>query len=143
MLQTAIDLLNAESLTCVILGKSQTLRFRLRGIRPLTDTLRDCPEALKDAFVADRIIGKAAAMLAVAGGAKAVFGEVMSESGLQMLQSHGIEAQYGTLTASIRNRENTGLCPMEQTVLTLDDPKDALPALLQTLRRLAERKNEQ
>lgn len=137
MLQTAIDLLHAEELTCVIVNGTQTLKFRLRGIRPMTDTLRDCPEALKDAFIADRIIGKAAAMLAAAGGAKAVYGEVMSEAGLQMLRSHGIEAQYGTLTPAIRNRENTGLCPMEQTVQDIDDPACALPALLQTLARLS------
>lgn len=137
MLQAAIDLLHREDLTCVILGREETLKFRLRGIRPMTDTLRDRPEVLKGAVIADRIIGKAAAMLAVAGGAKAVYGEVMSESGLQMLTVHGVEARYGTLTPAIRNRENTGLCPMEQTVLTLNDPQDALPALLQTLARLS------
>lgn len=137
MLQTAIDLLHREDLTCAIIGREETLRFRLRGIRPMTDTLRDRPEVLKDAYIADRIIGKAAAMLAVAGGAKAVYGEVMSEAGLKMLRSHGIEARYGTLTDSIRNRENTGLCPMEQTVQSIDDPQKALPALLQTLARLS------
>lgn len=137
MLQAAIDLLHREDLTCVILGREETLKFRLRGIRPMADTLRDRPEVLKCAVIADRIIGKAAAMLAVAGGAKAVYGEVMSESGLQMLTVHGVEARYGTLTPAIRNRENTGLCPMEQTVLTLNDPQDALPALLQTLARLS------
>lgn len=136
MLHSAIELLHQEDLTCVILGREETLRFRLRGIRPMTDTLRDCPEVLRGAYIADRIIGKAAAMLAAAGGAKAVYGEVMSETGLKMLQDHGIEAQYGTLTPAIRNRENTGICPMEQTVQSLDDPKDALPALLQTIDRL-------
>lgn len=136
MLHSAIELLHQEDLTCVILGREETLRFRLRGIRPMTDTLRDCPEVLRGAYIADRIIGKAAAMLAAAGGAKAVYGEVMSETGLKMLQDHGIEAQYGMLTPAIRNRENTGLCPMEQTVQSLDDPKDALPALLQTIDRL-------
>lgn len=137
MLQAAIDLLHREDLTCAIIGREETLRFRLRGIRPMTDTLRDRPEVLKDAYIADRIIGKAAAMLAVAGGARAVYGEVMSEAGLKMLLAHGIEAQYGTLTDSIRNRENTGLCPMEQTVQSIDDPQKALPALLQTLARLS------
>lgn len=136
MLHSAIELLHQEDLTCVILGREETLRFRLRGIRPMTDTLQNHPEAICGAYIADRIIGKAAAMLAVAGGAKAVYGEVMSETGLKMLQDHGIEAQYGTLTPAIRNREKTGLCPMEQTVQSLDDPKQALPALLQTLARL-------
>lgn len=137
MLQTAIDLLHRENLTCVILGREETLKFTLRGIRPMTDTLQNHPTGLQGAVIADRIIGKAAAMLAVAGGAAAVYGEVMSESGLAMLQTHGVEASYGTLTAAIRNRENTGLCPMEQTVLTVDEPCAALPALLQTLSRLS------
>lgn len=137
MLQAAIDLLQAEHRTCVIVGKEETLRFTLRGIRPLTDTLKDKPQVMQGAYIADRIIGKAAAMLAVAGGAAAVYGEVMSKAGLQMLKAHGIEAQYATLTDNIRNRDNTGLCPMEQTVAALDDPQQALPALLQTIARLA------
>lgn len=139
MLQTAIDLLHREDLTCVICGREETMKFRLRGIRPMTDTLRDRPAVLNGAYIADRIIGKAAAMLAVAGGAHAVYGEVMSEAGLQMLLEHGVEARYGTLTSAILNRENTGLCPMEQTVQTIDDPQAALPALLKTLELLAER----
>lgn len=137
MLQAAIDLLRKEELTCVIVGTEETLKFRLRGIRPLTDTLSQKPQVLQGAAVADRIIGKAAAMLAVAGGAAAVYGEVMSEAGLQMLQAHGIAAQYGTLTAAIRNRQNTGLCPMEQTVQALEQPQAALPALLETLAKLS------
>lgn len=137
MLQTAIDLLHAENLTCVICGRKETLKFRLRGIRPMTDTLQNHPEAICGAYIADRIIGKAAAMLAVAGGAAAAYGEVMSEAGLAMLRDHGIETRYGTLTDNIRNRENTGLCPMEQTVQSMDDPQNALPALLQTLARLS------
>lgn len=138
MLQAAIERLREQSLSCVIMGKSETLEFRMRGIRPLTDTLKDRPEILKEAVIADRIVGKAAAMLAVSGGAKAVYGEVMSRAGLEMLQSHGITAAYGTLTEAIVNRENTGLCPMEQTVQTIDQPQAALPALLQTLKRLSE-----
>lgn len=136
----AVLLLREERLTCVIIGEEETLKYTRRGISPMTDALENHPEVLKNAVIADRIIGKAAAMLAVAGGAAAVYGEVMSESGLEMLRSHGIEAVYGTLTAAIRNRTDTGLCPMEQAVAGITDPEAALPALLDTLARLSGKK---
>ena len=79
-----------------------------------------------DGFSAsDRVIGKAAAMLYIQLGAVAVRGHVMSEAGLAMLQSHHVEAAYDELVPMIRNRANTGMCPIEQSVRDIDDPAQA------------------
>ena len=71
------------------------------------------------------MIGKAAAMLYIQLGAVAVRGHVMSEAGLAMLQSHHVEAAYDELVPMIRNRANTGMCPIEQSVRDIDDPAQA------------------
>lgn len=136
MLERAIQLLKDEDLTCVVVGPERIIPSRARGIAPLLTLLEQEPEALAGAAVADRIIGKAAAMLCAAGGVAAVYGEVMSEAGLAMLKAQGIPAEYGTLVKEIRNRTDTGLCPMEQTVLDLEAPEQAAPALRRTLDRL-------
>ncbi len=120
--------LEDENLTCIVQKDSRILTSKLRGIRPLLDWIEQ-GEDLHGACAADRIVGKAAAMLYVFMGVKGVFAEVLSESGLAVLRKYGIYAEYATLTPKIINREGTGLCPMEQTILTIDEPSAAYTAL--------------
>lgn len=92
-----------------------------RGISPMLELLGTGQE-LSGFSAADTIVGKAAAMLFVRAGVRAVYGVVMSRSALAYLTRHDIAATYGTLTDTIRNRAGTGICPMEETVQALDDP---------------------
>ena len=120
--------LEAENLTCVVQKDDRILTSRLRGIRPLLDLIKQ-GENLHGACAADRIVGKAAAMLYVLMGVKGVFAEVISESGLAVLKKYGVCVEYATLTPNIESRDGIGLCPMEQTVLTIDEPSAAYVAL--------------
>ena len=85
---------------------------------------------LRGFSAADKIVGKAAALLFVLAEVSKVYGEVMSKAGLGVLRAHHIPCAYGTLTPYIVNRQGTGMCPMEETVQTIDDPKAAFDALL-------------
>jgi hypothetical protein len=107
------------------------------GVRPLILAWETEPELLRGAVIVDKIVGKAAAMLAVLGGAAGVYGITMSAAARDYLAAHGIPAEYGTLTERIANRMGTGLCPMETAVLTLDDPAEGLAALKAAMARLA------
>ena len=89
---------------------------------------------------ADKIVGKAAALLFVLANVSEVYGEVMSEAGLAVLRQHHIPCSYNTLAPYIINRRGDGMCPMEQTIHTIDDPAVALPALLEARRQLQARK---
>ena len=91
---------------------------------------------LKGFSAADKIVGKAAALLFVLAGVRAVYGEVMSEAGLQVLQKHQVPCSYSTLAPYIINRKGDGICPMEETVQTISDPKAAFHALLEKRRQL-------
>lgn len=104
------------------------------GIAPLVDAV-DGGECL-GCVAADRIVGKAAALLYALLGAKEVFGSVMSVEGEKTLTRFGIAHSCKTLTKFIRNRSGDGICPMEQTVSDIDDPHQALIALKATLARL-------
>ena len=141
-LDRAVALLHREEYTCVLCDKDRVMTSRKTGIAPLVERLSS-GESLKGMAVADRVIGKAAAMLLLHAGVTAVYGDVMSETACALLREGGAFVQYGTLTPMIRNRMNTGPCPMEQAVADLTDPADALPVLQATLLRLragAERK---
>ncbi len=127
--------LYAENLTCIVQKDDRTMISRQRGIRPLLDLIRQGTD-LDGACAADRIVGKAAALLYVKMGARGVFAEVLSESGLATLKNHGVYAEYATLTPRVQSRDGTGLCPMEQTVLEIDDPSAAYTALVRKAEQL-------
>ena len=91
---------------------------------------------LDNAFVADVIVGKAAAMIFTLSGVKKCYGKVMSKSGYQWLTSHGVKAEYGTLTEIIQNRRGDGMCPMETAVADIYDDSEALVAIRSVLAEL-------
>lgn len=107
------------------------------GVRPLIDAYDRRPELLRGTVIVDRIVGKAAAMVAVLGGAAGVYGLTMSDSALAYLDSRGIPASCAQRVEHIVNRTGTGLCPMEQSVLALEDPAEGLEALRAAMRRLS------
>ena len=109
-------------------GIAPMLDFRERGIR------------LSGYSAADRIIGKAAAMLFTAAGIREAYGEVVSEAGARYLKEHGIPVSWGILTDEIINRAGTGPCPMEETVRNLEDPEEGVKALEIRSRELAARR---
>lgn len=81
------------------------------------------------ASVADRIVGKAAAMLYLLLCPAEVYGAVMTKTARDLLAAHGIHAEWGTLTEHIINRKGTDLCPMEKAVAEIDDPLAAEAAI--------------
>ena len=53
----------------------------------------------------------------------------MSEAGKDTLEKHGITPFCEICVKEIRNRAGTGICPMEETVTDITDPKEVLCAL--------------
>lgn len=113
----------------------ETLTSDARGVAPMVGFLNEGRD-LAGFSVADRVVGKAAAMLFVLAGVKEVYAETLSAAGEAYLTAHGIPVSCGTLTASIVNRAKTGLCPMETVVKDLSDPADGLAAIQKRLEEL-------
>jgi len=111
--------------TCVLCKGETVATSRERGIKPILRWLREEPELLRCAVAADKVIGKAAALLFAQGGVSAVWAGILSDAGLAVLEEQGIPYSYARKVAYIANREGNGLCPMEQRVLTIDDPEEA------------------
>ena len=105
-----------------------------KGILPILK-LHD-NQVLKGGSLIDKVIGRAAAFIAIDGNVQTVYGEMMSEDALQLLKNHKIPATYGKLVPQILNRDKSGLCPMEQTVLGIQSPDEALKLLRKKLKEL-------
>ncbi|MDR2753978.1 MAG: DUF1893 domain-containing protein [Oscillospiraceae bacterium] len=96
-----------------------------RGVAPPLQWLRECPAGLRGAFVHDKIVGKAAALLWALAGIKTLHAEVMSQAAAGFLQGTSIAFSYGTLVPQIVRRDGKGMCPMEARALEIDSPADA------------------
>lgn len=134
-IEKAKELLKNNDFTCVLCKGDTVYTSAEKGISPMLDFIKS-GKKLAGFSAADKIIGKAAAMLFGLAGVKEVYGEVMSASGAKYLEKCGITYSYGTLTDKIINRSGNGICPMELTVAEIDDETAAFEALLQKRREL-------
>ena len=91
---------------------------------------------LKNALVADKIIGKAASVILILGGAKEVYGDTISKTALAYLTAHGIKALENRVIDVISNREGNGICPMERAVMDVEAPEVGLQKLRETIAAL-------
>ncbi len=99
------------------------------GIRPVILPMNEDLRFFEGLSVADKIVGKASAMLLALSGAKEVYAHILSEAGRKILEKYGITYEYGEMVEYIVNRKGDGMCPMEETVKDIDDPMDAFEAL--------------
>lgn len=131
----AKEILENSNATCVICGREQVYQSTQRGVKPLLHWL-DAGVDMMGYSAADRVVGRGAAFLYRLLGVRRVYGKVMSMGAVKVLRAGGIEAGWGNLTETIRNRTNTGLCPMEEATWALDDPEEALEAIRAKLQKL-------
>lgn len=75
-----------------------------------------------------------AAMLYVILGVKAVYSPVMSETAAEVFANYNISYEYDELTQNIINRNGDGICPTEETVKNISDPKEEFAALKNKLK---------
>ncbi|MBE5747921.1 MAG: DUF1893 domain-containing protein [Clostridiales bacterium] len=117
-----------EGDTCAIVGEKVVLRSKERGVKPLMTWL-GAGENCVGAVAADKVVGKAAAYLYVLLGVAEVHAKVLSEMAEEVFVRFGIAYTFAERVGAIRNRTNTGFCPMEQAVLEVDNPKRAYTVL--------------
>ncbi len=134
-LKKAKELLKSEGYTCVLYNGEVMLTSNLRGVKPLADWYAEDLK-LQGFFAADKVVGKAAAFLYVVLGVECVYAQVISEPALSVLQENNILVEYDNLVAAIKNRAGTGFCPMETAVLDIDNPDEAVAAVINKLKEI-------
>lgn len=117
-IQLAIKSLAGHTLALVKDG--ELLTSNMRGVAPMVELIRGGTD-LSGFSAADKVVGKAAAMLFVKAGIKAVYAENISVSAKVFLSKQGVDFSFKNEAEYIVNRDNTGLCPMESAVLNTDD----------------------
>lgn len=119
----------AENAACAVCRNGQVRVSHLTGIRPLLAWLGEDANALRDGAAADKIVGRAAALLFLYG---------RRAGGIRRRYQRGRSGPAGgergagglwPLRPLYHQPEKTGLCPMEQRVRDIQDPAAAYEAL--------------
>lgn len=134
----AIELLFAEKCSCVIRNGDSVRIFRERGVADLFRLLREEPQLLRGAFIADKVVGKGAAALMVLGGVEALFADVVSRPALELLAGAGIAVEYTVVVPHIVNRAGTGICPVEQLCARAETAAECLPPIEGFMQKMKE-----
>ena len=139
-LEKAIKILEEEKdLTLVLVLNEDIYKSSEKGIKSLLQLLNSGKNYLNYS-AADKIVGKAAAMLYKLLNVNDIYGEVMSIRAINFLEQNHINFKYKIKTNEIINRKGTGICPMEQTVLNIEDPTEAKKLLENKLKELINKK---
>ena len=126
-LSKAKDILQKTGCGLAVVKDGETLTFDEPGVK----TLLSLQGSLTGAFVADRIVGKAAALLLARGGAVEVYARIISEPALKVFEKYRVACVYGEVVENIQNRVRSGICPMESAVFDTDECDEAYKILLE------------
>lgn len=127
-MEDLIDLLHTGENTLVV-ANGEVCAFKGRGIADLYRLLQNDPGFLSGASVADKIVGKGAAALMVLGGISELYTDVISEPAMTLLKGSPIKVSYRAIVSHIKNRQGTGLCPVEKLCENCMTAEECLPLI--------------
>ncbi|BEP29651.1 DUF1893 domain-containing protein [Helicovermis profundi] len=99
---------------CVVKNDALIFFSEDRGILPMYKLVREMYPSLEGASIADRVVGRAAALLSVYAKVQNVYSEIISEGAIDILQKNSILVSYNKKVRNIKNRDRTDLCPVEK-----------------------------
>lgn len=134
-LKKAKQILSQGEYTCVLCRDETVLTSSHRGVRPLLDLISS-KQDLSGFSAADKVVGRATAFLYCLLGVRTVHGVILSDGAAAVLAEHGVAFSWDNRVSGIRNRDNTGPCPMEQATLGISQPEEALKAIYEKLKSL-------
>lgn len=135
-LEQAKSLLISSASTIAVVSNGEVFTSHERGVKPLLHLLTEKKGFLKGASVADKVIGKAAALLMALGEIKEVHTLIISEPAIKVFEKYNIPCFYDKKVDRIINRTGDGLCPMETLCLDVDNPAEAFTKIKEKLSKM-------
>jgi len=137
-LETAEARLTADNLSIVFVKDGQTIFSSSKtGLRPLVEAIQIQDETLEDSSMADKVVGRAAALLAIYAKVRSVYASTIASGAAQLLDQHNIPYRYGNMVKQILNRDGTDACPFEKSVRDTNNPEEALQQIVKTISSLS------
>jgi hypothetical protein len=111
----------------------EVIEFHNPGVKDLFILVNTRPQVLEGAYVADRVIGRGAALLLVMGHVSQVFAQLISEQAVKVLRASEINVEYESIVPNIINRDGTDICPVEKLTMDVTDSKVAFEKIKEFL----------
>lgn len=129
-LKLACDILERDNLKFVAIKNKRVIySSRERSVRGLVEALHEIPRQMEGSFIADRIVGSAAALLFLYGKISGLYTPVISTRAKSILEKDGINIHFKREVDYIKNRAGDGMCPLEFRCQDVFDPRSAFSIL--------------
>ena len=137
--QDCKDFMEKEDCKCVVADEEKIIfTSNKKGIVPMLDMLKLYEEGrIRPVYQADRILGKAAILIAAHCGMKEIYSDVVSQSAMDIGQRKNIKISYQTLVPQILNPLKQKEGPFEAALRDVDE--DDFDQILGIIRKTLEK----
>lgn len=123
--------------TCIIYRNDKVIfTSEYRGVRPMMEYMKSYGPSQEPLTIIDRIMGKGAVLLAVLIGATNIKTPIISEPALALALKHKHQVEYGKKIPFVINRTGDGRCPIESSILDIDDIEEGYEVIKVTIAEL-------
>ena len=95
------------------------------GISGFLEAVEKLGDKLKGTFVADRVVGKAVALLCVYGKVKAIYAVTLSKKAKAVLEENSVYQEWNDLVENILDTNRAEICPFEKLATEISNPNEA------------------
>ena len=128
-IEIAKHTLYKKELTLAIVKNGEVLfETRSHRISGFLGAIEQFGDKLEDASLADRVAGKAIALLCVYAKIKEVYAEILSRKAKAVFEENGIRCEWKTLVDNVLDLNKSGVCPFEKAAADISDPEAAYRA---------------
>jgi len=123
---------------CIVKNGEVLYTSKEKGIYPIYNAYISMKDALEKASIADRVIGKAAAMICKSARINSLYSVIITEQAVELLETVNVE--YTKIVPYIKNRDQTDLCPIEKISRITDDTNiliDEIKVFLKKIERIS------
>jgi hypothetical protein len=125
-LETAKRRLGEMHLTlCAVKEGHVIFEAKTYGVSGFMEAVEEFKDRLDGASIADRVVGKAIALLCVYVNASAVYAATISKAAMALLEGDSVYLEWDSLVENILRADKSRTCPFEQLVDRITDPDDA------------------
>lgn len=129
-LRIARKRLRQKNLTLSIIRGEQILfETASHGISGFLRAVEELGERLNGASAADKIVGKAVALLCLYAGIEGVYASVMSREAKELFEENAVHAEWDELVANVLGNCKSATCPFEKLATEITDPAEAYKKL--------------
>lgn len=123
-IEIAKDIFHKENMAIVVVKNGEVVfKSKEKGIKPIYALAKKFKEEAFAASIADKVIGRGAAILCGYLGIKEVYADLMSVGGQTILSKYNIPYTMDKSCSYIMNRDKTDYCPIEKLSLDTEDPE--------------------